>query len=164
MKGRQAQSQANDAALELERAIAREQANRERVADLEARIAASAAELETDATQLNGITEEREQQKLFLETAAGEARSFREKVEARQQEARGAAEAVFAAERQLESSRRHAMQLLTLAGNARSHTAQGEESLAALEREAERLEAEMRQARNRAGRSRRQRAGEVREV
>jgi chromosome segregation protein len=147
-EGQQAQSQANEAALELERAIAREQANHERVADLEARVAASAAELETTTTQLKGITEEREQQKLFLETAAGEARSFREQVEARQQQARGAAEAVFAAERQLESSRRHAMQLLTLAGNARSHTAQGEESLAALEREAERLDAEMRQARN----------------
>ena len=145
-EGQEAQSRANEAALELERAIAREQANRERVADLEARIAGSAAELEATGTQLKGIAEEREQQKLFLETAAGEARSFREQVEARQQQARAAAEAVFASERQLQSSRRHAMHLLTLAGNARSHTAQGEESLAALEREAERLESEMRQA------------------
>ena len=48
----------------------------------------------------------------------------------------------------LESGRRHAMHLLTLAGNARNFTAQGEESLAALEREAERLDAEMGQARN----------------
>jgi chromosome segregation protein len=147
-EGQQALSQANEAALELERAIAREQANRERVADLDSRIAASAAELEATETQLKGIAEEREQQRLFLETAAGEARTFREQVESRQQQARAAAEAVFASERQLESSRRHAMQLLTLAGNARSHTAQGEESLAALEREAERLEAEMRQAKN----------------
>jgi chromosome segregation protein len=147
-EGQEAQSRATEAALELERAIAREQANRERVADLEARIAGSAAELEATGTQLNGIAEEREQQKLFLETAAGEARSFREQVEARQQQARAAAEAVFVSERQLESSRRHAMHLLTLAGNARSHTAQGEESLAALEREGERLESEMHQASN----------------
>ena len=95
-----------------------------------------------------GIAEERAQQHSFLETAAGEAREFRQKVEARQQEARTAAEEVFSAERQLESGRRHAMQLLTLAGNARNHTAQGEESLAALEREAERLQAEIGQARN----------------
>ena len=40
------------------------------------------------------------------------------------------------------------MHLLTLAGNARNSTAQAEESLAALEREAERLGAEMAQARN----------------
>ena len=59
-----------------------------------------------------------------------------------------AAEEVFNAERQLEANRRHAMHLLTLAGNARNTTAQAEESLAALEREAERLEAEIGQARN----------------
>ena len=147
-EAQEAQSAANEAALELERTIAREQTNRERVSDLEARIAGSAAELEATTTQLKGIAEEREQHRLFLDTAAGEARRFREQVEARQQQARAAAEAVFASERQLESSRRHAMHLLTLAGNARSHTAQGEESLAALEREAERLDAEMRQARN----------------
>ncbi|MGH9600384.1 MAG: chromosome segregation protein SMC, partial [Terracidiphilus sp.] len=80
--------------------------------------------------------------------AAGEARAFRQKVEARQQEARAAAEEVFSSERELEAGRRHAMQLLTLAGNARNHTTQGEESLAALEREAERLAAEIGQARN----------------
>ena len=94
-----------------------------------------------------GIEEERAQQRSFLETAAGEAHEFRQKVEARQQEARAAAEEVFNAERELEASRRHAMHLLTLAGNARNYTVQGEESLAALEREAERLQAEMGQAR-----------------
>ena len=147
-EGHEAQNRANEAAVELERATARERSNAERVGELEARIAASGAELEQTRTQLGGIAEERAQQHAFLESAAGEARAFRQQVEARQQEARTAAEEVFNAERQLESSRRHAMHLLTLAGNARNHTAQGEESLAALEREAERLEAEMGQARN----------------
>jgi len=125
-----------------------ERSNTERVGELETRIAAAGAELEQTRTQLAGIAEERAQQHAFLETAAGEAKTFRQQVEARQLEARTAAEEVFTAERQLESSRRHAMHLLTLAGNARNHTAQGEESLAALEREAERLQAEMSQARN----------------
>jgi chromosome segregation protein len=147
-EGQEAQSRANEAALELERAIARERANIERVSDLETRIAAATSELEVTRTQLAGIAEERTQQHAFLETAAGEARAFRQKVEARQQEARTAAEEVFAAERELEATRRHAMHLLTLAGNARNHTAQAEESLAALEREAERLQAEMGQAHN----------------
>ena len=147
-EGQEAQKRANEAALELERATARERANTERVGELEARIAAAGAELDATRTQLGGIAEERAQQHSFLETAAGEAKAFRQKVEAHQQEARAAAEEVFAAERQLESGRRHAMHLLTLASNARNHTAQGEESLAALEREAERLEAEMSQARN----------------
>jgi chromosome segregation protein len=147
-EGHEAQGRATDAALELERAIAREHSNTERVGELEARIAASGAELEQTRTQLTGIAEERKQQRSFLESAAGEASEFRHKVEARQQEARTAAEEVFNAERQLEQGRRHTMQLLTLSGNARNFTAQGEESLAALEREAERLQSEIAQARN----------------
>ena len=146
--GHEAQGRANEAAVELERATARERSNTERVGELEGRIAVAGAELEQTRTQLAGIAEERAQQHSFLESAAGEAREFRQKVEARQHEARTAAEEVFNAERQLESGRRHAMHLLTLAGNARSFTAQGEESLASLEREAERLHAEMGQARN----------------
>ncbi len=147
-EGQEAQGKANEAAVELERATARERANTERVADLEARITAATAELEVTRTELGGIAEERAQQHAFLETAASESRAFRQQVEARQQEARTAAEEVFAAERHMETTRRHAMHLLTLAGNARNHTAQAEESLAALEREAERLDAEMGQARN----------------
>ena len=48
----------------------------------------------------------------------------------------------------METTRRHAMHLLTLASDARNHTAQAEESLLALDREAERLHAEIEQARN----------------
>jgi len=143
----EAQTRASGAAVELERAAARERSNTERVSELEARIAASGAELEQTRTQLAGIEEERAQHKTFLETAAGEAHEFHAKVEARQHEARSAAEEVFTVERELETERRHAMHLLTLSGNARNYIAQGEESLAALELEAERLEAEMAQAR-----------------
>jgi chromosome segregation protein len=146
--GQEAQTRANSAAVELERAAARERGNTERVAELEARVAAASAEAEQTRAQLAGIVEERTQQHAFLETAASEARAFHQKVAARQQEARSAAEEVFNAERQLEANRRHVMHLLTLAGNARNSTAQAEESLAALERESERLEAEMRQSRN----------------
>ena len=147
-EGQEAQNRANEAAVELERATARERSNAERIGELEARIAAAGAELEQTRTQLSGIAEERAQQHTFLESAAGEAKAFRQKVEERQQEARTAAEEVFSAERELEASRRQAMHLLTLAGNARNYTAQGEESLAALEREAGRLESEIGQARH----------------
>src|SRR4051794_23940592 len=144
----EAQNRANTSAVELERAAARERSNTERVSELEARMASSAAELEQTRTQMAGIAEEREQQRTFLDTAAGEAKAFRQKVEAHQHEARSAAEEVFTAERQMEITRRHAMHLLSMAGNARNSVAQSEESLAALEREAERLEAEMGQSRN----------------
>jgi chromosome segregation protein len=146
-EGQEAQNRASEAAVELERATARERSNTERVAELETRIASAAAELEQTRLQLAGVTEEREQQRQFMATAAGEAQEFRQLVEARQQEARTAAEEVFRSEREMELNRRHAMNLLTQAGNARNHVAQAEESLAALDREAERLEAEMHQAR-----------------
>jgi len=144
----EAQNRANTSAVELERAAARERSNIERVSELEARLAASAAELEQTRTQMANIADEREQQRAFLDTAAGEAKAFRQKVEAHQQEARSAAEDVFKAEREMELTRRHAMHLLAMAGNARNSVAQSEESLAALEREADRLEAEMAQSRN----------------
>jgi chromosome segregation protein len=147
-ESQEAQNRANTAAVELERAAARERGNTERVGELEARLASSAAELEQTRNQMTTIAEERTQQRTFLETAAGEAKAFRQNVEARQQEARVAAEEVFSAERQMEIARRHAMHLLTLAGNARNSVAQSEESLAALEREAGRLDAEMGQSRN----------------
>jgi chromosome segregation protein len=146
-EGQEAQNRANTAAVELGRAAARKHANVERVSELETRIAVTGAELEQTRTQLSGIVEERAQQHSFLATAAEEAHAFRQQVEARQQEARAAAEEVFAAERELETSRRQDIHLLTLAGNARNHTTHDEESLAALEREAERLETEMGQAR-----------------
>jgi chromosome segregation protein len=143
-----AQNRANSAAVELERAAARQRSNAERVSELEARMAAAVGELEQTKTQLGTIAEEREQQRSFLQTAAGEARAFHERVETKQHEARAVADEVFNAERKLEMDRRHAMHLLTLAGNARNSTAQAEESLAALEREAERLSAETNQGRN----------------
>ncbi len=147
-ESQEAQNRANMAAVELERAAARERGNTERVGELEARLASAAAELDQTRTQMATIAEERTQQHIFLETAAGEAKAFRQKVEVRQQEARMAAEEVFSAERQMEIARRHAMHLLTLAGNARNSVAQSEESLAALEREADRLHAEIGQSHN----------------
>ena len=90
-EGQEAQNRANAAAVERERAAAKERANAERVIELETRIAAAGVELEQTRTQLSGIAEERTQQHSFLETAAGEARAFRQQVEARQIEARTAA-------------------------------------------------------------------------
>jgi len=147
-EGEAARDKASQAAVELERAMARERGNTERVSELDARIAAAATELEQTRTQMAGIEEERAQHRSFLETAAGESQAFRQKVEERQHQARTAAEEVFVAERELEAGRRHAVHLLTLSGNARNYIAQGEESLAALEREAERLGGEIGQSRN----------------
>ena len=148
-EGQEAQNRANTAAVELERAAARERANAERVSELETRIAAAGAELEQTRTQLSGIAEERTQQHSFL--ADGGRRGAAPFASRWRRASRRRARRPKRSLRRSGSwraSRRHAMHLLTLAGNARNHTAQGEESLAALEREAERLEAEMGQARS----------------
>ena len=65
-EAQEAQNRANESAVELERAAARERSNTERVTELEGRIAAAVAELEGTRTQLTGIAEEREQQRVFF--------------------------------------------------------------------------------------------------
>src|SRR5579863_3116779 len=67
-EGQAAQTRASVAAVDLERAIERERSNTERVAELETRVAVAGAELEQARAQLGGITEERAQQKQFLES------------------------------------------------------------------------------------------------
>jgi chromosome segregation protein len=135
----EAQNAASAATLELERAAARKQANTERLAELEARLVTMTTELVQTRVQLTGITDERSEQSRFLETAATEAWSFRQVVEAKQQEARSIAEDVFRTERELEVNRRQAMNVLSLLGTARNSTSQAQESLTLLENECERL-------------------------
>ena len=140
---KEASSRANQAAVELERANTRFQANVDRIADLAARASAAAGELEQVRVQVEGLAAEREQNRVFLENAAAEAAAFRERANAENQHARDAATAVQQAEQRLEAERRRVMQLTAQANTARSQTAQAEESLATIEREAARLDAEM---------------------
>ncbi|WP_446744229.1 chromosome segregation protein SMC [Silvibacterium acidisoli] len=143
---KQAQTRANQSAVELERATTREQSNQERIAELEARRAAGHAELEQAKQNLANLTSERDSHRAFLETAASEAAEFRQQAQTRQQQARETASAVAAAEQRAEAGRRQAMQLLSQLGQIRNQATQGEESLAALEREADRLATEMKSA------------------
>ena len=142
---KEASTRANQSAIELERASARQHANEERIAELDrplrrrhrrARAGAPAAGTASPA--------EREQHRSFLETAAAEAARFREQAEALQQQAREAAQTVAAcrAATRSRTSPRHATSHAKPA-NARNQTAQAEEALAALEREAERLAGEI---------------------
>jgi len=142
-KAKDSQTRANQFAVELERVTARQNANQERIIELQARASGGAAELEQARRHLAGLTAERDSQRTFLETAAAESAAFRQQFEARQREAREAAAAVGAAEQRVETARRQAMQLLSQLGQVRNQTAQAEESLASLEREADRLASEI---------------------
>ena len=142
-----AETRANQRALEMERADARRQTNEERIAELEARKAAAQAELEQAAEHLRTMSAERETQKSFLETAAQEAAAFRDRARASQESMRSAVSAVATAEQEWENGRRRSALLLSELAETRNQMTQGEEALAALEREAERLTAEMDAAR-----------------
>jgi chromosome segregation protein len=138
---------AGESAVEMERARTRQDANSERIAELEARTAGSVAELSQAREQIAGLRTEREQQQAFLQTAASEAGTFRAQAAQRQNEARDAYAAVGQAEGRVEAARREATQLLQQLGQVRREHAQAEESLLAVDREAGRLTGELDAAR-----------------
>ena len=142
-----AETRANQRAVEIERADARHQTNQERIAELDVRMAAAQAELEQAAEHVRSMTAEREAQRSFLETAEQEAGAFREQARQKQDAMRLAVAAVSEAELQSETARRVAAQLLSQVSNTRNQITQGEEALAALLRESERLATEMESAR-----------------
>jgi len=144
---RDAENRASQRALEMERAEARHAGNLERIAELDARKAAAQAELEQAAAHLESIAGERETQREFLESAASEAAEFRERTQQKQEAMRQAVAAVAAAEQQSEATRRRAAQLTSELSHTRNQITQGEEALAALVRESERLMLEMDSAR-----------------
>ena len=138
---------AGESAVEMERARTRQAANSERIAELEARTAGGVAELSQAREQIAGLRTEREQQQAFLQTAASEAGTFRAQAAQRQNEARDAYTAVGHAEGRVEAARREATQLLQQLGQVRREHAQAEESLLAVDRDANRLTGELDAAR-----------------
>lgn len=140
---KEASTRASQSAIELERASSRQNANQERIAELHTRAASSTAELEQAKQQFEGMKNERESNRAFLESAASEALTFREQAQAKHQQARDAVQAVAAAEQRMEAARRQAMQVLQQVGQSRNQMTQAEESLAALDRDAQRLGSEM---------------------
>ncbi|WP_158748746.1 chromosome segregation protein SMC [Acidobacterium sp. S8] len=140
---KESSTRASQSAVELERATSRQNANQERIAELQARAEASTTELEQAKQQFEATKAERESNKAFLENAAAEAENFRQQAQAKHQQARDAVQAVTAAEQRTEAARRQAMQLMQQVSQTRNQTTQAEESLASLDRDAQRLAGEM---------------------
>jgi chromosome segregation protein len=136
---KQADARASQSAVEVERSTARQNANQERIAELEARAAAGSAELQRAKEQLATLTQDRDAQRTFLESAAAEVGAFRQQADQRQRQAREAVASVSSAEQRAEAARLQAMQLISQLGQIRNQTTQAEESLASLERDSERL-------------------------
>jgi len=144
---KQADARASQSAVELERSTARQNANQERIAELEARAAAGSVELQRAKEQLATLTQDRDAQRTFLESAAAEVAAFRQQADQRQRQAREAIAAVSSAEQRAEVARLQAMQLISQLGQIRNQATQAEESLASLERDSERLATEILAAR-----------------
>ena len=146
-QAREASQRANQAAVELERSGSRLISNQDRIAELTTRLATGAAELEQVKQQVQNLATEREQQEHFLQNAAAETATAREQAQQKQQHAQEAARAVASSEQDVERHRQQSMQLISRTSGARNQVAQAEESLAGLEREAERLTSESETAR-----------------
>jgi len=139
---REANTQANHAAVELERISARSAANIDRVAELTDRIVAGTDDLAAAREGLAQLVGEVEGHRSFLETATAESFRARDAAHRHGSDAQNAIRAVTAAESQAEQSRRSALQLMQHANATRSEIAQAEATLAGLDRESERLASE----------------------
>ena len=136
---REANTTANQSAVELERITARTASNTDRVAELTNRIANGGEELEGARLQLAQLAGEQEQHRSFLETATAESTGSRESAQAQQAAAQNAIRALAQAEQQVENNRRNGMQLLQRASQTRNEEAQAAAALSSLDREGERL-------------------------
>ena len=133
----------NTLALETDRATSRRVHNEERCAELDARSAASHAELERASAQLVSLESELQTNREFAESAAVEVANARHEWQTRQQEAQTATTALADVERQQEARRQSVLQVMSSASQVRNQIIQAEEHIAALDREAGRLDREI---------------------
>ena len=133
----------NQIKLEAERAQARQRHNEERCAELVVRSAASNAELAQARHRLTSLEAERDSNRQVLESAAAELAAAQSQLANCHTEANLAASALAELERQQEASRLAIMEAVAAAANQRNQLTQAEERLAAVDREGQRLQAEM---------------------
>ncbi len=133
---------ANQSAVELERISARTAANKDRVAELESRLATGAVELESARAQLAQLAGEQESHRAFLDSAQSESAASRDAAQRQQQLAQEAVRAVQSREQAAEQNRRATMQLMQRAAQVSTELAQASSALHQLDRESERLLAE----------------------
>ena len=133
----------NQIKLESDRAVAQRKHNQERCAELVERALSSQAELAEARQRLTALETELESNRQILSSAASDLAEAKEKLAQSQQEASAATEALAALERQQEASRATIMQAAASASNLRNAITQAEERLAAMDRDAQRLQGEV---------------------
>ena len=129
--------------LESDRAHAQRRHNEERCAELVVRIASSEAELAQAQHRLAALETERDSNHQILDSAADDLAAAQQELAQSQQEAATAAAALAEMERLQEHSRTTILEAVSETSNLRNQITQIEERLAGVDREAQRLHAEM---------------------
>jgi chromosome segregation protein len=140
--GNENRERLNAVVLEIDRAIARRRTNEERCAELDARSAGAQAEVGSTQEQLARLQRELEANRGILESANADVALAQDELQQRQQEASSAAATLMEVERQQELRRAAILQAVSAASSVRNRMTQAEERVAALDREARRLEEE----------------------
>jgi len=130
-------------AMEIDRAQARRRHNEERCAELLVRAASAEAELAQARHRLTALETERETNRQILESAAADLAAAQSDLALCQQDATAAAASLAEIERQQEEARVAIFDTVSSASRLRNQLAQAEERLAAAERDARRLDAEI---------------------
>jgi chromosome segregation protein len=139
---REANTQANQSAVELERIAARTAANADRVIELTGRLAQGEEDLAQARAQLAALAGDLETHRSFVETATAESAGSRDHAQQQQQAAQDAVRALSLAEQQVEQNRRTTMQLMERAAQSRNEENHAAAALAGLTAEADRLNRE----------------------
>ncbi len=139
---REANTQANQSAVELERITARAASNADRIAELTQRLATGAEDMAQAREQLASLASELEEHRSFLSNATNEASNSRQAAQQQQSEAQEAVRALQSAEQRVEQNRRQTLQLVQRISQTRNEETQAATALSGLEQEAERLERE----------------------
>jgi len=132
----------NSLALDLDRAAARRRTNEERCAELDARSAGAQAEIANTEEHSARLQQELETDRATLESANTDVANAQQELQHRQQEASSASALLIEVERKQEERRDAILQAVSGASAVRNRITQAEERMAALNREAQRLDSE----------------------
>jgi chromosome segregation protein len=132
----------NQIKLESDRGHAQRRHNEERCVELVVRSASSQAELAQARHRLTALEAERDSNREILDSAAADVAAAQEELAQCQQEVAAASNALAELEHQQEESRVAIMEVVAVASNLRNQLTKAEERLAAVDREAQRLQAE----------------------
>ncbi len=140
---RQNRDRLSQITLEMDRGQARRRTNEERCAELISRSASSDVELAQARNRLATLEQELSSNQQILESAAVDLAAAQHELSLCQQEATAASGDLGALEREIEQGRGSIMEVVAAAAQLRNQLTQAEERLAGVDRESQRLSAEI---------------------